>query len=126
MIKHRLLLFSIALLLFARISAQQSGAGTGSSTNITFIVKDDNTGFGVPGATIRVTAPNGKTSTVTAAANGKVTVTAINGKYTFSIAANGYNPIETFFTAGTETNIEANIHLEPSGASPAATPPGAV
>ena len=87
MIKTRLLLIALMVLLFAQTRAQQL-TGSGNSTNITFVVKDQNTGFAVPGAVVRVTAPNGQSSTLTAAANGKVVFTAVNGKYDFSIGAN--------------------------------------
>jgi hypothetical protein len=70
----------ISLLTFFSVTAQ--------STNITFVVKDQNTGFALPGAVVQVTAPNGAGSTLTAGANGKVTFTAVNGKYDFSITAN--------------------------------------
>ncbi|HEX6430412.1 MAG TPA: carboxypeptidase regulatory-like domain-containing protein, partial [Niastella sp.] len=116
MIKTRLLLFTIPLLLFGRLQAQQpTGSGTGSSTNITFVVRNESTGFAVPGAVVRVTTPNGKVSTLTTAANGKLLFTAVNGKYAFAISANGYDPIETYFASGEETNIEANINLDPAG-----------
>src|SRR6476646_6987623 len=109
MIKMRLLFFAI-LLLFGRSQAQQpTGSGTGSGTNITFVVRNESTGFAVPGAAVRVTAPNGKNSTLTTAANGKLLFTAVNGKYLFTITANGYDPIDTYFASGEETNIEANI-----------------
>jgi hypothetical protein len=115
MIKTRLLLFVLLLLLFGRLQAQQpTGSATGSSTNITFVVRNESTGFAVPGAVVQVTAPNGKTSTLTTAANGKLVFTAVNGKYLFTIAANGYDPIETYFASGEETNIEANINLDPA------------
>src|ERR1044072_5529779 len=94
----------LSLLIVSSIRAQ--------STNITFVVKDQNTGFAVPGAIVQVTAPNGAGSSLTAAANGKVTFTAINGKYDFTIAANGYKALSTYFSSGTETNIEAHIDLE--------------
>jgi hypothetical protein len=107
MIKTRQILLGVfGLLLASFVEAQ--------STNITFIVKDQNTGFAVPGAVIQVTAPNGSTSTVTAAANGKIIFTAVNGKYDFSIAANGYKPLATYFSSGAETTIEARINLEPA------------
>lgn len=116
MIKTRLLLFAI-LLLFGRLQAQQpAGSGTGSSTNITFVVRNESTGFAVPGAVVQVTAPNGKTSTLSTAANGKLLLTAaVNGRYLFTITANGYEPIETYFASGEETSIEANINLDPVG-----------
>jgi len=41
--------------------------------------------------------------------------TAINGKYTFAITANGYDPLETYFASREETDIEANINLDPAG-----------
>ena len=116
MIKTRLLLFALLLLLFGSSQAQQSTASeAGSSTNITFVVRNESTGFAVPGAVVQVTAPNGKTSTLTTAANGKLLFTAVNGKYTFAITASGYDPIETYFASGEETNIEANINLDPAG-----------
>lgn len=116
MTKTRLLLFAILLLLIGNSQAQQPTAlVAGSTTNITFVVRNESTGFAVPGAVVQVTAPNGKTSTLTTAANGKLLFTAINGKYTFAITANGYDPIETYFTAGEETNIEANINLDQAG-----------
>ncbi|MCS3801943.1 carboxypeptidase regulatory-like domain-containing protein [Niastella sp. OAS944] len=96
----------LSLLIVSSIRAQ--------STNITFVVKDQNTGFAVPGAVVQVTAPNGAGSSLTAAANGKVTFTAVNGKYDFTIAANGYKALSTYFSSGTETNIEARIDLEPA------------
>jgi peptidoglycan hydrolase-like amidase len=96
----------LGLLWFSIVSAQ--------STNITFIVKDQNTGFAVPGAVVQVTAPNGSTSSLTAAANGKLVFTAVNGKYDFSIAANGYKPLATYFSSGEVTTIEARINLEPA------------
>ncbi|OQP62430.1 hypothetical protein A3860_29165 [Niastella vici] len=115
MLKTRLLLFAI-LLLFGRLQAQQpTGSGAGSSANITFVVRNESTGFAVPGAVVQVTAPNGKTSKLTTAANGKLLFTAVNGKYLFTITANGYDPIETYFASGEETNIEANINLDPVG-----------
>ena len=116
MIKTRSLIFTLLLLLFGRLQAQQPiASGTGSSTNITFVVRNESTGFAVPGAVVRVTAPNGKTSTLTTAANGKLLFTAVNGKYLFTITANGYDPIETYFASGEETNIEANINLDAAG-----------
>jgi peptidoglycan hydrolase-like amidase len=106
MIKTRQILLGVfGLLLASFVEAQ--------STNITFIVKDQNTGFAVPGAAVQVTAPNGSTSTLTAAANGKLAFTAVNGKYDFSIAANGYKPLATYFSSGEVTTIEARINLEP-------------
>ena len=73
MIKTRKVLLGVlGLLLYSFAEAQ--------STNITFIVKDQNTGFAVPGAVVQVTAPNGSTNTLTAAANGKLVFTAVNGK----------------------------------------------
>ncbi|WP_166437292.1 carboxypeptidase regulatory-like domain-containing protein [Niastella caeni] len=107
---RRFLLAALGILLFSQLSAQQS---TGGPTNITFIVKDQYTGFAVPGAVVQVKAPNGSTSQVTAA-NGKVVFTAVNGKYDFSIAANGYKPLATYFSSGEVTNIEARINLEPA------------
>src|SRR5690242_6815996 len=94
----------IAVLSFLIVSSLKA-----QSTNITFVVKDQNTGFAVPGALVQVTAPNGASSTLTASANGKVTFTAVNGKYDFSIAANGYKALTTYFSTGAETNIEARI-----------------
>jgi peptidoglycan hydrolase-like amidase len=106
MIKTRQILLGVfGLLLASFVEAQ--------STNITFIVKDQNTGFAVPGAAVQVTAPNGSTSTLTAAANGKLVFNAVNGKYDFSIAANGYKPLATYFSSGEVTTIEARINLEP-------------
>jgi peptidoglycan hydrolase-like amidase len=95
----------LGLLLFSFVSAQ--------STSITFIVKDQNTGFAVPGAAVQVTAPDGSISTLTAAANGKLVFTAVNGKYDFTVAANGYKPLVTYFSSGDKTTIEARINLEP-------------
>jgi hypothetical protein len=107
MIKTRQILLGVfGLLLASFVEAQ--------STNITFIVKDQNTGFAVPGAAVQVTAPNGSTSTLTAASNGKLVFTAANGKYDFSIAANGYKPLATYFSSGEATTIEARINLEPA------------
>jgi peptidoglycan hydrolase-like amidase len=106
MIKTRKVLLGVlGLLMYSFAEAQ--------STNITFIVKDQNTGFAVPGAVVQVTAPNGSTSNLTAAANGKLVFTAVNGKYDFSIAANGYKPLATYFSSGEVTTIEARINLEP-------------
>src|SRR4051812_11655243 len=90
MIKTRQILLAIFGLLLASYAGAQS-------TNITFVVKDQNTGFAVPGAPVQVTAPNGGTSTLTAAANGKLVYVAVNGKYNFLITASGFKPIETFF-----------------------------
>ncbi|WP_207622445.1 carboxypeptidase regulatory-like domain-containing protein, partial [Niastella koreensis] len=95
----------LGLISFSYVSAQ--------STTITFIVKDQNTGFAVPGAVVQVTAPNGSTNILTAAANGKLVYAAVNGRYNFSIASNGYKPLATYFSSGTETTIEARINLEP-------------
>ncbi|OQP56373.1 hypothetical protein A3860_39925, partial [Niastella vici] len=107
MIKTRqILLVVFGLLLYSFAGAQ--------STNITFIVKDQNTGFAVPGAVVQVTAPNGSTSTLTAAANGRLSFTAVNGKYDFSIGANGYKSLATYFSSGEVTTIEASINLEPA------------
>src|SRR5687768_6047008 len=65
MIKTRMITMAVlGLLLFPSARAQQA---TGA-TNITFVVKDQNTGFAVPGAVVQVTAPNGRSSTLTAAA----------------------------------------------------------
>ena len=97
----------IAVFLLLMVSSART-----QSTNITFVVKDQNTGFAVPGALVQVTAPNGAGSTLTAAANGKVTFTAVNGKYDFSIVANGYKALTTWFSTGAETNIEAQINLD--------------
>ena len=106
MIKTRQILLAIFGLLLASFAEAQS-------TNITFVVKDQNTGFAVPGASVQVTTPNGSTSHLTAAANGKLVFTAVNGKYDFSIAANGYKPLATYFSSGEVTTIEARINLEP-------------
>lgn len=106
MIKTRQILLAIFGLLLASFAEAQS-------TNITFVVKDQNTGFAVPGAIVQVTAPNGSTSTLTAASNGKLAFTAVNGKYDFAIAANGYKPLATYFSSGEVTTIEARINLEP-------------
>lgn len=81
---------------------------------ITFIVKDQQTGFAIPGAAIRVVSPTGKSSALTASQNGKVTFTATNGRYDFSITASGYKPITTWFASGSTTAIEANINLDPA------------
>jgi peptidoglycan hydrolase-like amidase len=105
MIKTRQILLAIfGLLLASFVEAQ--------STNITFVVKDQHTGFAVPGASVQVTAPNGKTSTLTTGTNGKLVYVAVNGKYNFLITASGFKPIETFFSSGDETNIEANVTLD--------------
>ena len=106
MIKIRGMLVMLGWLWCSYASAQ--------STNITFIVKDQNTGFAVPGAAVQVTAPNGSTSILSAAANGKLVFTAVNGRYDFSIAANGYKPLATYFSSGEVTTIEARINLEPA------------
>ncbi|WP_205513632.1 carboxypeptidase regulatory-like domain-containing protein [Longitalea arenae] len=107
---RQFLLGALAALLFSPVAAQQPAG----ATHITFTVKDQNTGFAVPGAVIQVTAPNGSSSSLTAAANGKVLFTAVNGKYDFSIAANGYKPLATYFSSGEVNNIEARINLEPA------------
>jgi peptidoglycan hydrolase-like amidase len=110
MIKTRMITMAVlGLLLFPSARAQQA---TGA-TNITFVVKDQNTGFAVPGAVVQVTAPNGRSSTLTAAANGKLSFTAVNGKYDFAFAANGYKPLATYFSSGEVNTIEARINLEP-------------
>ena len=101
----------LGLLLFPGVWAQQPAG----AANITFIVKDQHTGFAVPGAVVQVTAPDGRSSALTAAANGKLTFTAVNGKYDFAIAANGYKPLTTYFSSGEATTIEAGINLEPAG-----------
>ncbi|MFL5744459.1 MAG: SpoIID/LytB domain-containing protein [Niastella sp.] len=107
MIKTRKILLGVlGLLMYSFAEAQ--------STNITFIVKDQNTGFAVSGAVVQVTAPNGSTSSLTAAANGRLVFTAVNGKYDFSIVANGYKPLATYFSSGEITTIEARINLEPA------------
>jgi peptidoglycan hydrolase-like amidase len=103
----------IRTLIIAVLSLLTLSSARAQSTNITFVVKDQNTGFAVPGAVVQATAPNGQRSTLTAAANGKLTFTAVNGKYDFSIAANGYKALATYFSTGAETNIEARINLEP-------------
>jgi hypothetical protein len=102
----------IKTLIIAVLSLLMLTSARAQSTNITFVVKDQNTGFAVPGAVVQATAPNGQRSTLTTAANGKLTFTAVNGKYDFSIAANGYKALATYFSSGAETNLEARINLE--------------
>ncbi|WP_207515452.1 carboxypeptidase regulatory-like domain-containing protein [Longitalea luteola] len=107
---RRFLIGTLVALLFSPVAAQQRPG----ATNITFVVKDQNTGFAIPGAVVQVTAPNGSSSTLTAAANGKLVFTAVNGKYDFSITANGYKSLATYFSSGEVTNIEARVNLEPA------------
>lgn len=83
------------------------------NTNINFIVKDQVTGFGIPGSIIQMKAPDGNTSTLTTAADGRLLLPAQKGRYSFVIAASGYQSLETFFVAGNDSSIEANINLDP-------------
>ena len=107
--KIKILLVNVLLLLlYTQMQAQP----------ITFIVKDVNTGFAVADALVTATAPNGKTSMLPVAANGKALFSAGAGKYNFSIMAKGYHSLETFFVTGAET-IEANINLDPVAITPA-------
>jgi len=107
--KIKILLVNVLLLLlYTQMQAQP----------ITFIVKDVNTGFAVPEALVTATAPNGKTSVLPVAANGKALFSAGAGKYNFSITAKGYHSLETFFVTGTAA-IEANINLDPVTITPA-------
>ncbi|WP_207625723.1 SpoIID/LytB domain-containing protein, partial [Niastella populi] len=111
MIKTRMILMAVlGLLLYPGAWAQQPAG----ATNITFIVKDQHTGFAIPGAVVQVSAPNGRSTALAAAANGKLTFTAVNGKYDFAIAANGYKQLTTYFSSGEVTTIEASINLEPA------------
>lgn len=80
---------------------------------ITFIVKDQQTGFAVPGATISVNAANGKASSLQAAQNGKALFDAGAGRNDFSISAPGYQTLTTYFVTGTDRAIEAHINLDP-------------
>lgn len=96
-------------------------AQTSHSTRITFIVRDQHTGFAVWGATVKATTPDGSNSVViNTDANGKGVFEAIKGRYTFLISTEGYKPKETFFEAGNELATEANIDLEPAINAPSA------
>lgn len=80
---------------------------------ITFIVKDRQTGFAVPGATVNVTSANGKAGSLQAAKNGKALFDAGTGRYDFSISAPGYQTLSTYFVTGPDRSIEAHINLDP-------------
>lgn len=80
---------------------------------ITFIVKDQQTGFAVPDATVSVTAANGKTGSLQAAKNGKALFDAGTGRHDFSISAPGYQTLTTYFATGADRTIEAHINLDP-------------
>jgi hypothetical protein len=105
----KLLPVLISLFLCAGLIAQ-----TSHSSHISFIVRDGHTGFAVWGATVKTTAPDGASSTLTANANGKLAFEAPKGRYHFSIGTDGYKSLDTFFEAGMESFIEANILLEPA------------
>lgn len=83
------------------------------TTRIDFTVTDGITGFAIPGATISVKTPDGKESRLTAGKNGVASFPATNGKFTFVIYGQGYNQLETYFSAGEDSVIRAQIHLDP-------------
>ncbi|NLR63345.1 hypothetical protein HGH92_03415 [Chitinophaga varians] len=83
------------------------------TTRISFTVTDVVTGFAVPDAAITVKAPDGKESRLTAGKNGEVSFPATNGKFTFVISGQGYNQLETYFSAGEDSVIRAQVHLDP-------------
>src|ERR1044072_4800242 len=104
----KIFLSIMALLCLCHYSFAQKGR-----TDLTFIVKDQSTGFAIPNATVTVHLPNGKAIALRAAQNGKLSYTAIDGRYNFTIDAPNYKSLETFFATGNESAIEANINLDP-------------
>jgi peptidoglycan hydrolase-like amidase len=113
MIKKRIFLYiALLLLMHVQLMAQPSARVAGN-TQLNFIVKDQVTGFAVPDATIQIKSPDGRTSALRTAANGRLQLPASNGKYSFVITASGYQPLETFFGLGADSAIEANINLDP-------------
>jgi N-acetyl-anhydromuramyl-L-alanine amidase AmpD len=91
-------------------------------TTVAFSVKDQNTGLAVASTSVKVTKPDGTTSTVTTDANGKLSYGMNAGKYTFAFTKSGYTALTTFFTGSTaEDKITANINLNSTSSARTAT-----
>jgi N-acetyl-anhydromuramyl-L-alanine amidase AmpD len=91
-------------------------------TTVSFAVKDQNTGLAIAGTSVKVTKPDGTTSTVTTDANGKLSYGMNAGKYTFAFTKSGYTALSTFFTGSTaEDKITANINLNSTSTARTAT-----
>lgn len=82
-------------------------------TQINVIVKDQVTGFAIKDATVQLKTPDRRNTAMHVPATGKLELPDLKGTYRFTIAANGYQPIETYFETGSESLIEANINLDP-------------
>ncbi|NSL87846.1 hypothetical protein ECE50_013445 [Chitinophaga sp. Mgbs1] len=90
------------------------------STRIDFTITDGVTGYAIPEAAITVKAPDGKESLLKAGKNGTVSFLAVNGKFTFTVGGQGYNPLQTYFSTGEEDVIRAGIDLDPVNVATAA------
>ncbi|MBC9914410.1 SpoIID/LytB domain-containing protein [Chitinophaga varians] len=117
--KKQFLMMTLAGCAVASSCEKKDAAGNPDSpsnaktTRIDFTVTDVVTGFAIPDATISVKGPDGKESSLTAGKNGVASFPATNGKFTFVINGQGYNQLETYFSAGEDSVIRAQIHLDP-------------
>jgi N-acetyl-anhydromuramyl-L-alanine amidase AmpD len=98
---------------WTKYAALINPATVAAATTVAFTVRDQETGFAVSNAAITVTAPDGATSQLKTDANGLLSFGAEKGKYSFALAAGGYDPIETSFEGGQETTIYADITMDP-------------
>jgi hypothetical protein len=72
----------------------------------------------VASTSVKVTKPDGTSSTVTTDASGKLTYGMNAGKYTFAFTKSGYTALSTFFSGSTaEDKITANINLDPTSSA---------